>query len=63
MKLYETFGKTTLSIRNARRQKEPTLGSDCRPRRKASTKALKCLKDTLDDDDLYEKDSLPVGSL
>ena len=42
---------------------DPNLSSDCRPQRGAFTKALKWLKDTLDDDDLNEKESPPVGSM
>ena len=42
---------------------DPNQSNDCRTRRKAFTKALKCLKVTLDDDNLNEKESLPVGSM
>ena len=42
---------------------DPNLSSDCRPRRKVFTEALKCCKCTLDDDDLNEKESLSEGSM
>ena len=44
-------------------KKDLNLSSDSRPRRKAFTKASKCLKNTLDDDDRNKKEPLPVGSM
>ena len=53
----------TSVVKMSEDKNDPNLSSDCRTQRKAFTKALKCLKDTLDDDDLNEKESLPVGSM
>ena len=54
-------GNNTSVVEMSEIKNDQNLSSDCRPRCKAFTKALKCLEETLNDDDLNEKEFLPMG--
>ena len=55
--------KNTSVVKMSGDKNDTNLSSDWRPRRKALTKTINCLKDTLDYDYLNEKKSLTVGSM
>ena len=56
MKLQKTFERNNTSgVEKSEDKNYPNLSSDCRPRGTAFTKTLKCLKDTLNDDNLDQK--------
>ena len=55
--------KNSSVLEKSEDKNDPNLSSDCRPRRNVFTKALQCLTDTLDDDDINGKESLPVASM